>query len=138
MIQFFTPLPDTLLYCFDPIKRHRKILKYTLPYKIWRGTRAPFQYLRQTPVSLGNSAEFGNYWWWHHSPKKNNNTKDIKGKVLQLGLNKYKKNAGNALWYIHMILIFTVIISERMNVHLEYDKSQKIILYAKGNLKGKR
>ena len=36
-----------------------------------------------------------------------------------------------------MILIFTVIISERVDVHLEYDKNQKIILYAKANLKRK-
>ena len=36
-----------------------------------------------------------------------------------------------------MILIFPVIISERANVHFEYDKTQKIILHAKRNLKKK-
>ena len=34
-------------------------------------------------------------------------------------------DAGNTFWYIHMILIFTVVISVRANVHLEYDKNPK-------------
>ena len=73
------------------IKIYIKVLRYILPYTIWR-TRTPFRYWRWTVLSFTNSVESRDGHWQHHSPQKRPHEKMLKGKILQLGLNKIFKN----------------------------------------------